>query len=403
MDTSLNISSKAKYASITVGEVLFYAAIFVYLTYYGISSSYLSDSDILASLGDSLKYLSLALIAFKALLFTRYTIRQAIAAIIVLTILLISSLNSGSRELLTTGLFIFGAIGLDYKKICRLCFDQIFLLLAIIILSSLLGVIESRTVAVAEVSQGIYGISVRHTLGFRHVNTLGMFVVTMLICRVATTEFSFSHLENVVWVVVALVLFFFVNTKTAAFVILATVCFQLLLYRGLPAKATCLICVILSILFIGFGIVIAVKFDKSNALLLKINDLLSGRPNNAHKFLLQYPLTLLGQSIELIGTVEAEKAGVNALILDNGYINLVLRFGLLSFISFFALFAQSMFKSLQHADVSRIFLLMLIFAIGISETWLFTIPGSIVLMSLYGTESDVRLSANAQALSSHYL
>lgn len=382
-----------KFLSVTkVADFLVAAAMSMFIIGQAIDYSYLSENNFLSLFSYCLRACFLALISMKAILFTKYSTSQLVWVLVVSTVSLMSFYTSGSWHLITTGAIIVGAVGVDNKKLCGVCFATTSICVVTIMALALLGVIKNWVYAASAASESFFGVSQRSALGFLHVNYAGMFFVTMLLCRIVVTGASFSKAETISWFACAAFLFLVINTKTASIVIIAVVVVQSLV-KFIQAKShICILCIIAAFVIAVLGCWLPMIYSPSTPALYLLNNVMSNRLAYAHNFLSDYPITLFGQNLGLVSTLEARELGVKALVLDNAYINLLLRYGAVSFsIILFLFFVQGV-HSVKSKDVGRAFAITTLFVVGLSETWLFMLPGSIVLMGVFaskGANGDV--------------
>lgn len=82
-------------------------------------------------------------------------------------------------------------------------------------------------------------------------------------------------------------------------------------------------------LLVIFSYLSAVFFSYANPLMNELNNLFTNRLSSAYKFFYLYGMSMFGQKVELRGTFEAATTNSSALILDNGYLQLVIIYGII--------------------------------------------------------------------------
>ena len=388
--SSTRLFDKAKvgqFLNSRVGDLLFLSAFFLYLSSRVMEYSFLTDLTLFSMLSFMFRLLSMAFITGKIFLFSSYTPSFILVSEAILVILGISRVTAGSAALLMVGLFAICAANVDYRKICDVGFFAVFITVTIVMICSYFGVIRTNTTFATSVAQDLFGVEVRNSYGFIHVNCVGQMFLALLLCRTIRTKALFSRTEIVAWILVAAFLFFAVNTKTIALLILIPLIFQPMV-RIFSNKISCRIIMFVACAAMAAGFMLVFNFDQSNGLFSGLNYLLANRLSYAHTFLERYPLTLFGQQLSLVSTEEANQLGIQAQILDNAYINILLRFGMLAVVLVMVCIFVCAKEALDNMNCGLMLAIAILCISGISETWILSIPGLVIFSRLFAVQND---------------
>lgn len=236
-----------------------------------------------------------------------------------------------------------------------------------IVTSALCGFIPNKEVFGVDPFK-VNGVLKRHTYGFMQVNVLGVVLLVLFLCFFVLFVKKLSSLFFLFSLCLCLILYFIINSKTAAFIIPVTI----IIYISLLNIKKCLKVFASSLLVVPyiFSMILVFNYSTHNSFLVRINNMLSNRISLAKEIYSSYGFSLLGRNIHLISTVQAKKMNLNALVLDNAYFHLMIRYGLLMTICFIILyFAQiSLFSERKFLKILTVCIVF--FLCGISETWM---------------------------------
>lgn len=389
--------------SIRVSDAVYYIALITYIICRVLDYSFFSDWGSVEKLSDALQIISIALLAFKIIVLTHYSVRLATIAALFLGALLLSYYASNSWSLLMMGLLVVGSVGCSRYSICKAVAWCTAILIAIVILFSVAGFIDTNITEANSILSSWLDVDIRNSFGFIHVNYLGMLVMLIFICRLILADSDMGKSEIVIWWAIAAALFFVVNTKTASCLIALCLIMIILLRAGKAQKQTvCKICMAGSVASLIVGIYLAAAFDSSNGLFDFVNRFLVGRVSFAHTFLTSYPLTPFGQHLDLVSTIEAAALGIRSQVLDNAYVSLLVHFGIVPFVLVVSLYFIGMKRSLTKGHAGICCAVFVLFVAGASEVWMTSLPGAAVLACMFDSvfqtsESDSDMSCRDKA------
>lgn len=104
-----------------------------------------------------------------------------------------------------------------------------------------------------------------------------------------------------------------------------------------------------------------------------IDRLLSKRIYYTEQYLQKYDINLFGQKIETVSTVQSRLLNISPQILDNSYIVLLLKFGIILLFCSCLLLSLRLKLSYRERDKLLIIILIIFMIVGLFENWLIKI------------------------------
>ena len=219
--------------------------------------------------------------------------------------------------------------------------------------------------------------SMRSSMGFSHPNTFGFHL--MILCFEYVYNFVRGKkrigIFNYSYILLLLFAIDYFSDSRSSIIALILLFVYLVFGRGLFDRIrksnvkskivsfTFVFCFLIS-LFMTY------LFQKNNSFGLYINKLTSGRLFYANMFLNNYSIKPFGQYLLLISTEKAKLLHNSslALVLDNSYIHILLRYGVFYLIAFEELFRNTFKRVLKNNryELFAIFVLLLLY--GLTET-----------------------------------
>lgn len=307
-------------------------------------------------------------------------------SIVLLTISVTSYLCAGEKTVFPVAMLIISSYEISFKKIAKTALVFLTLTVLLLIIFSMIGVLDFNVVARGTNSAGQR--VVRYAFSFGHPNDLGAMCVLGFVLYVCLKDGKLNIASSVVFIALVAILVTIVDSRTAALTILVGIATCLVLRELAPRCHLVRYGVIVfSVVCVTMGIGLVVLYRFNPELIEPVNNLLSDRLYYANEFLSDYSISLFGQPIEIIGSVDAFKAGVEAHVLDNIYFHLLIHYGILTFVVYFWLYCSLFKRSFSNGSTGIIVSIVLMAFIGISETWPFSFVGSFVLCAILSTHS----------------
>lgn len=292
----------------------------------------------------------LGLLIFKELATVRNTKRGALGLMVCLIMILLIYLADISNRniVMITFFMVYCARNISFEKIGWFTLKFVTALVVIIIMSSLIGVIPNYASSI--------GGRDRHYIGFLYA----LFPST-IVCN-ETMLFFYLKKNKIKWkeIVVALTINVWIYNQTksrltflAAVVVLLIGAVKKIKPSFIGSQFSRRIMASIPLLCGVFSVAIAFLYSPSNSVLLAIDKALDGRISIAHSAMESYGFKLFGTHFEMIGNgLDAMGNNTSQLHLaysyiDNLYVQLLLRNGIIFFLIFMAILIFSIHEAVK--------------------------------------------------------
>lgn len=327
-------------------------------------------------------YLVLGLLIIYVIFYNQYKRSEIILIALVSGIIIMTTINSDSNHMIALWLFLIASKNVDFRKIVSIAYYITLWVLIFTVVASLVGVIPDYTMH--------RGNFVRHSLGYGHVNVLGMKVFQTEIYYLLLNFRKRGKIFSIylMMVFVALFSYYVPNSKTP--VVLSVLLFILFsLYLVLNNSRYQRLIYMAGLVFGAFmANVLSVVFcvgDFSGVGYYKvINRMLSSRFSLSHKAYVDFGTTWLGQTV-YISFIERINAGLRGTyFLDNTYMILLIRYGIIFYLIFSIAYIAAMIIGLK-TEKYMIVLVFFIYSIyGLMEPSMYRFSYNITLLYLSG-------------------
>ena len=332
-------------------EILLYVSFTIYFVLSFLSTTfyfhYIPDSMYKAGL-----VLSVVLVLLRELIVSKYTVQSILSAALTLISVLIIMRVTSNLNLVALGLvFIYCFRNVTFTKIAKLSLLLSILLLAFVVLSSKVGIIRDHLELTA-------GGRIRHYLGFRY----SLFAPSAMVNII--TLYLFLYKEKIPYITLILlsIFNFWIFDETSSrltfftgVLLLIFALFNKLYPQVLPKLKGFLAGFSLTFIFSALiSYFVSTRYSVSNALLFTINSFLGNRIYLANLSLHKYGFNLLGQKVFWEGNGldhQGNYTTITYLYVDNLYIQMLQRYGLLFLILFVILATLVMFRLLRKNEL----------------------------------------------------
>lgn len=312
-------------------------------------------------------YLSALLIIFKIFLFDKFNLKQALFYIIAIPLLFVTWKVSDSDYAFITGVFIIGARNIDFDKIIRWYLNSAVVLLAFVMVSAKLGIINNlsyvRDGAVRQAFGIIYPTDfAAHVffilLAYAYIRfnkfNLGDYLITFLAASFVHL-FCDARLDVICILMIIPVVFFAKNVE---------------LRQSLFSKRLISIYWVSIPLLTVITLFTTVFYDSGNRIFLKFNEIFSGRLAYSHVGYEKYGFSLLGRKVIEHGwggqagmkAFSGQTKGFSYFMLDSSFVRIFLIYGIIFAVILLSALAFRMIICVHNGDflIPSIILLMLI-------------------------------------------
>jgi hypothetical protein len=285
--------------------------------------------------------------------------------------------NSNNKLLMATWIFVVASKHFDFDKILKSVYYSQLLAFIFVLYMFFSGYIEENSF--------YRGSLIRHSLGFTHPNQLGVTVFLLGVYRI-----YFRKKRIGIWDMAILsMLFFFVrevpNSKSsyyALFILIIIVGIHILVGRS---NADFSVFSNILILIAAFSNIFSVFMSLNKIPFLKpIDRIMSLRFSMCYKTYNYYGIKLFGQDVQLF--IKKEALGkYYHFWLDNAYMALLLRYGVILYIVFSAIYISAMIIQKKKKNYLLLEIMCLFAIYGIMENNFFSISQNLFLLILGDT------------------
>ena len=364
-----------------MGDILFYLAYFLIL-----SAGVLTNVHFLSG------YVAIAGNIAYAMLFLIFILRAHRSShmnmaikVIVLFALFASFYVSSELQVIKLYFLIIAFQGMDLGKFIRYDLMLKLLLIAVVLSFYFLGLTDTYYM-VRE------GGQIRSSMGFAHPNAFGAMLLSLCIAIYYLKFEKLNFLYYLFFFAVSLVIRYFSDSRTSQLAIIL-LCIMHFVYKKtlgkIFTKKTVLFVISNSFLiFTVLSILLAYLYKIGNPYIIDLSKLLTGRIELMHLFMEEYDITLLGNKIEIVNAQSAVQTGRSFWVLDNGYLMLLLRYGIITYLILAVIIHNGIKKLFSNNNYACAIILFVFFIAGITETYFYTIIVNTFLLVFSNTTCD---------------
>ena len=340
-------------------------AIYVFITTIVQTSNYSSVLRDASSIAFSVQILLVISMFLTILAAAKYKLSYIISLFVFGTLFSVIALTSTYYSIMLTILAIFvGYFIRNIDVLVSYSFRSRLIATIIIITSHFMGIISTTLIE----RDG----SIRDSLGFFHPNTLGITLLFLSIEYVFLRWNTWRARNYLFPICCFLISHFVANSRGATVGLLLLLAFsfvkKLVSPRSFSIFGFLIVCFLI-VLLPAFSIWMMTKYDASNSLFSALDRLSSLRFSFGNAIYKAYGLNLLGQNIPTIVTWEDFQAinGYGIVELDNMYMSLALRNGLLYFISFLSVYFFTSWLAFKQKDTRVLVIMVVLLVFGMFE------------------------------------
>lgn len=316
------------------------------------------------------EYIVLFLLLIQCVFYQQYSWRQLICLAVLAVPILPASIVSKDLRFATLLLLIAASKNTEFDEIVRCTYYMLLCMIPLIILLCFMGVLPDHT------TSALYrGVKTRYSLGFSLPNRLGFRIFQLFSCHFYLRRKDFRFRDWIYGIAAILFIYLVPNFLTSCYCIglllaLALVDRMMEKYgvRMLSFYRNALI--FIALLSNGMSLFLTWNGAK-HGIWAYVDGWISYRFSFCHEALLKYGISLFGKNI----------AGSSDMLLDNGYVTILLRFGVAVYLFIsISLLIQLVYSKKRD---SALFLLLVVLAVdGISQEIIFRASYNVFLLAL---------------------
>ena len=370
-----NMNSKRQ----KIGEVFIYFTLLFWLANEVLLSSTITkilvwDAKVI---NDVVAYVVLVLLIVHIILFQRYEFGEIVVIFLISLPIIYSTITSSNKTMMSTWIFIIAAKYIDFDEFVKYAYWVQLAMIMFVFYLFFSGQIGEQIL--------YRGSIVRHSWGFVHPNQLGERLFQLIICRGYIRRKKINFVDVIITIAIAIFVKVVPNSQTSYY---ALVLFSLVLCLHIVISMTELkfdnvigYTIIVSIL-VNIGSLYLSFIDVRKNYWLKVFDkLMSQRFYQCHRTLKFYGISLWGQDIQKI--VKRHIIGsYHRFWLDNAYMAMLLRYGVVVFLIFSALYISAMLYLKKEKQYMLLEILCLYAIYGVMENNFFSMSQNMFLLVL---------------------
>ena len=369
--------------------------IIFYLSYFLFIFSYMfSNVNMISNLTDKMRFFSLILMTLNIIIQSNKYSKKAFVMIILLCIFsIISYYFSKDISLLLLLLFIIGAKNIELKSFIKRDMYLKIVFTIIVVFLYYIGFTENFIISRATGS-------IRESMGFAHPNVFGSFVFSICCDYLYLKMNSKQNLKYIIVIIMLCVIYIFSDSRTSIISLLFLMAYDFF-YNRINKKIfdkKIIKHITKNVILYGliFTLILTYLYQINNKIGVFINDNTSQRLAWISKFINAYNYNLFGHDFKIVGTYNSLQSGQNQWILDNSYVYLILKFGVLGFGIFYFFFRKLIEKLLSNKNYTLIIIILSFCIYGFMETGLFRLQYNsfLILFSLLIYDNNMNLEEN---------
>lgn len=259
------------------------------------------------------------MLAVLCIIYKKYTRKFLFFNIAILVFALVSYRISGNSDIFTSILLVMLAWKMDLDDILKIIFNIRFCVFCFVVLLSLIGVVDSGTIATSSSNKGIL-------LGYGHANTFAGSAGILLFLMFAINRNRIKNIHYFIAIIADVLIFYLSKSRTSLLLITLTILliFAMNSLKKFNGKILKVSKYVLPVLLIGiFTLVIIRTKGVAPHFINVVDKVMNGRILLACMNLMYYPVTLLGQKVDI--SIIASSNRYYAL--DNGFVYILIHYG----------------------------------------------------------------------------
>ncbi len=311
--------------------------------------------------------------------FQRYSYKELIVLALITVPVILGTIKADNNYLISVLLFVVAARYVNMDKIIKIYFIILLIMIPFVIIMCMMGSLPDYTM--------YRGGQIRHALGFEHPNRLGMRIFQLSACFCYVMKNSVHNIPKFIIMGIAAYFVYKVPNSQTAFIGIFILMFMVMIggiydRYGIDKKRLMNIVAIGAVVVNVFSVWLSFFDPAQNALLLSLDKFLSRRFYFGHKMYKYYGITLWGQKVSTLVKDKKYVGIYHQWYLDNAYLSILLRFGIVVYIVFSLLLAFAIFYYVKQENYTMVAILFTYSVYGIMTTGFYMMSHNIFLLTI---------------------
>ena len=329
------------------------------------------------AVNDVFAVIVLVLLLVQLVFFQSYEKKDLILLTLISLLTCISTLTSGHNVMLSTCLFVFASKNIRLDRLIKVVFFVLLISFTVVFYMYFSGGVQETI--------SHRGVILRHSYGFVHANFLGIQMFHMFLCGFFLRRNRIGVIDYLALLAGVYFVYKVPNSQSsyyALFVFLVLMVLYSIVKNHNTWRRKLSNCFVVAAVAINvFSVFMSTRSLKGMKVLSGIDRFLSHRFSNCYKTCNYFGIHLFGQEIKTL----IVKPGIGRflrLYLDNGYMAILLRYGVLLYLLFSIGYIYTMIR-LRDQDELFLQMVFFIYAVyGVMENNFFSISQNIFLATM---------------------
>ena len=332
----------------------------------------------ISQLNSIVNYIVLIFLIIQISFFQIYRKKEIIIITCISIPIIVAAAKSTNFSLLSAWMFIIASKKSDFDEIVDIAYKILCVMIPLVMICCFIGIIEDYT--------GVRNEIVRHSLGFSHPNQLGLRLFQFMACYLYRKKSMLKFYDFFVPIVIMIFTYLIPNSQTAYICMLILILLLFVYIIGEQYSQSILsiygkALIVFAVLFNALSVSWSIINVRGNPILYQIDLWLSRRFSACYRVFQLYGISLLGQRVYIFEEERKVVGIIGKLYLDNGYMALLLRYGIIVY----GVFSVSyIFAMLHMKKRNQYFLLIVLFVYalyGVMENGIYMVTHNIFLIS----------------------
>lgn len=313
--------------------------------------------------------------ALMCLISRKYAWKKFVVVVVFLSIGAVCYIKGGNTNLFILLFAVMLIDKTDIDTVLKLIFTERLIIFSVIVLGALVGVFANDKEIV---EKGAYSVSA-FTLGYEHPNSFASQAGFLMLLYLTIHRYSLNYWIIMLVFLLNLIIFIFAKSRIS-FVLTLLVLLGIWILKSKKFKRVWKTCApifypcLMIFMFVTIGLKDILGFE--HPIFVFINDgLFNGRVGLASMYLKTYSLSLFGESLDI--SIIARNTYY---ALDNGYIYILMYYGIVGFLMFAMIYQGTMMHLLKKEEYVLSFICAVSMIWGLYEGMMISLAGNFALL-----------------------
>lgn len=299
------------------------------------------DQDNYFPLYASLKLIAVLLISIKLFLFDFWTLKDVLISLLFFSIGILVRLKTSYSEPFFWALLVLGARNIEFKKILKVYICEVSLIVIIVFISSMLGVIENL--------QYVSPRGIRNSFGINYPCDFAAYIFFILLSIFYLMKDKIAWWGYLFGLLIAYVLYKFTYARLdCSCIIILSLAFMFIKFlspklEGKLKVVRIILCLTIVIMFV-LSILLSYYYNPTIAWMQKLNNIFSTRLALGKEAFSRLKVNFFGQFFLMVGNGGSTEPRANYFFLDNSFIYILFRYGIVFELLIVSSFVVSSYK-----------------------------------------------------------